>query len=230
LVTGFYVAPENYDPLTQHTPVVKEDLHFWAEVRLSSGNWLVIEPTPGYEVLGPKRSWTERAWAALLAAGWWFWEHILAVILCISVLAYGWWKRRELVDACAVAVLRLIPSRSWQSCVRRVLWLLESRGRWVGHPRPLSQTPATWLRATLHAGAAQPDALQQVTLMMEWSAYAADLAPPWPASDVHQVCWRVVDEWTLRRWRTVLGQNSNSVKVPTGLESYLTVPGEKVRE
>src|SRR5581483_1115121 len=31
LVNGFYVSPDHFDAVTQHTPVVKEDLHFWAE-------------------------------------------------------------------------------------------------------------------------------------------------------------------------------------------------------
>jgi transglutaminase-like putative cysteine protease len=47
VVTGFYVSPEHYDPETQHTPVVQEDLHFWTEVMLPGNEWLVIEPTPG---------------------------------------------------------------------------------------------------------------------------------------------------------------------------------------
>ena len=68
LVSGFYASPDNYDPETQHTPVVKEDLHFWAEVFLP-GLWIVIEPTPGYEVLGPGLPWWERISASLLGLG-----------------------------------------------------------------------------------------------------------------------------------------------------------------
>ena len=49
------------------TPVVQEDLHFWAEVMLPWGEWLVIVPTPGYEVLGPRLPWSERLWAGFIA-------------------------------------------------------------------------------------------------------------------------------------------------------------------
>lgn len=111
LVSGFYVAPEHYDPLTQHTPVVNEDLHFWAEVMLPSGDWLVIEPTPGYDVLGPNLPWSERALAALAAAGWWLWEHVLAVSLCSVGLVFVCWRRAELLDAFAVLVFRLFLAR-----------------------------------------------------------------------------------------------------------------------
>src|SRR5262249_46287172 len=50
LVSGFYIAPEHYDPVTRHTPVGPDDLHFWDEVMLPSGDWLVLEPTAGYEL------------------------------------------------------------------------------------------------------------------------------------------------------------------------------------
>jgi hypothetical protein len=204
LVSGFYVAPEHYDPLTQHTPVVKEDLHFWAEVMPPSGDWLVIEPTPGYEVLGPKLSWSEQALAALVTAGWWLWEHVLAVSLCLIGLIFVGWKRVELLDALAVTVFRFFPGQPWQRCVRRVLWLLERRGQWAGRPRPKSQTPSGWLRTVLAVRPDQEDEFRQLALMAEWSAYAPELTPPWSAPEVQCVCRRVLDVWTLERWRTVV--------------------------
>src|SRR5207237_8282847 len=101
---------------------------------------------------------------------------------------YSWRKRRELLDALAMAVFHLVPTQSWNSCVRRVLWLLERRGRWAGRPRPTSQTRSSWLRSALLVGTDQPADLQQLTLMAEWSAYASDLAPPWRLADVPHVC------------------------------------------
>jgi transglutaminase-like putative cysteine protease len=203
LVTGFYLAPEHYDPLTRHTPVVKEDLHFWAEVLLPSGDWLVIEPTPGYELLGPNLSWSERALAALIAAGLWLWEHVLAVSLCLVGLASVWWKRVQLLDALAVMAFGLFPGRSWRGCVRRALWLMERRGRWAGRPRRTSQTPSAWLRAALALRPERDDEIRQLTLMAEWCAYGPEGSPPWSAPEVQCVCRRVLDVWTLRHWRTV---------------------------
>jgi hypothetical protein len=204
LVSGFYASPDHYDPLTRHTLVVQEDLHFWAEVMLPSGDWLVIEPTPGYEVLGPNVPWSERVLAGLLAVGLWLWEHLVAVSLCFAGLAVGWSKRLELLDAIAVMRWRLFPGRSWQGSVRRIFRLLERRGRWAGRPRGASQTPSTWLRTVLPAGTDQQADLKLLTMMAEWSAYAPDLTPPWPVPKVRGVCRRVLDEWTLNRWRTVV--------------------------
>jgi protein-glutamine gamma-glutamyltransferase len=164
----------------------------------------VIEPTPGYEVLGPKLQWSERVLAALVAVGWWLWEHALAAGLCLVGLASTWWKRVALLDALAVAVFRLFPGQSWRRCVRRVLWLLERRGRWAGRPRRTSQTLSAWMRSVLAVRPDKEDEIRQLMRMAEWCAYAPALAPPWSVPEVRSVCRRVLDEWTLNRWRTVV--------------------------
>ncbi len=204
LVSGFYVSPEHYDPETRHTPVVREDLHFWAEVMLPSGDWLVIEPTPGYEVLRPNLPLSERALAALLAVGWWLREHVLAVGFVLVCLAFVWWKKAELLDALVVTAIRLFPGQSWRRCVLRVLWLLERRGRWAGRPRRTSQTRSTWLRTVLAVGPYQDDEIRQLALLAEWCVYAPELEPPWSAPQIRGVCRRVLDVWTLQRWRAVV--------------------------
>jgi transglutaminase-like putative cysteine protease len=192
LVSGFYVSPDHYDPVTRHTPVVQEDLHFWAEVKLPSGDWLVVEPTPGYEVLTPSQPWFERLGAALVALAWWGGALLLA-------FAAGWRWRRELIDTTALALWRQFPGRTWQQCVRRAVWLLECRGRWTGRPRRAAQTVPAWLRAALPADGAVE--IEQLTRMAEWAAYATDLAPPWQWAETRNVCEQVLDAWTLRRWR-----------------------------
>ncbi len=222
LVSGFYVSPEHYDPLTQHTPVVPEDLHFWAEVLLPSGGWLILEPTPGYEVLGPNLSWSERLWADVAATAMWIFRHPIELSLGSALLALLWWRRRELLDSAAVTLLRCFPGQTWRQCVGRALWLLEMRGRWVGRSRQTSQTVPTWLGSVLprlkregasppvpahrRAGALplQPVAesdIDQLRVMAEWAAYGHDLEPPWQGDQVLGVCRRVLAAWTLRRWR-----------------------------
>ncbi|MCI0459484.1 MAG: transglutaminase-like domain-containing protein [Gemmataceae bacterium] len=201
LVSGFYVAPDHYDPHTRHTPVVPEDVHFWPEVLLPSGDWLVLEPTPGYEVLGPSLPWSEHVWAALVAVAFWFWQHLALVSLSLVTLAGSWWRRHELLDTLAITWWRWLPGQSWQRCVRRVLWLLERRGRWAGRPRPLAQTFTSWLHAALPPTTACPRELAQLLQMADWAAYAPDLQPPWIEAEVQNVCRRVLDDWTLPRWR-----------------------------
>ena len=71
LVSGLYAAQGKFDPRTGHTPVTRDDVHFWVEVRLSDGLWVAVEPTPGYELMPPVRSWSELFADALLALGRW---------------------------------------------------------------------------------------------------------------------------------------------------------------
>jgi transglutaminase-like putative cysteine protease len=201
LVSGFYVAPEHYDPRTRHTPIVAEDLHFWAEVMLPSGDWLVIEPTPGYEVLGPSMSWAERVWAILAAAALWGSYHALELSSSLAVLVAMWWRRRDLFDLVAFALWRWFPGRTWQRCVRRAVRLLECRGLWAGRPRRPSQTFNAWLCLPALTPPLDHSDLDRLTRMAEWAAYAADLEPPWIDAEVRSVCRRVLGAWTLQRWR-----------------------------
>ena len=203
LVSGFYAAPEHYDAETRHTPVAKDDLHFWAEVRVPSGAWIVVEPTPGFEVLGPSLTWLERISASLLGLGSWLWRHAVAVSLCLTGLAGAWYGRFELLDLFSSLALRFFPGRTWERRVVRALWLLECRGRWAGRRRPPSQTPSRWLATVLAARVARDLELQQLMKMAEWSAYAQDLNPPWLRVEMENVCRRVVQYWTLRRWRRI---------------------------
>jgi hypothetical protein len=46
--------------------------------------------------------------------------------------------------------------------------------------------------------------------MAEWSAYAPNLVPPWRLTEVQTVCRRVLDEWNLQRWRTLV--NADGVR------------------
>jgi hypothetical protein len=201
LVSGFYVSPENYDTVSRHTPVVSEDLHFWTEVMLPSGDWLVLEPTPGYEVAGPSLPWSRRLHHALIGAAVWLGEHAVSVSLGLLIVGGVWWRRWSLCDALALWWWRCLPGRTWQACLRRALWLVECRARWAGRPREPSQTFRAWLGAAAPAPLPPAD-FEQLTRMAEWSAYADNLAPPWIDAEVQRLCRRVLDAWTLRRWRT----------------------------
>jgi transglutaminase-like putative cysteine protease len=196
---GYYAAPEAYDPQTDHTPVRPSDLHFWPEVLLRDGHWLVIEPTPGYEVLGPTLPLTERILNALAAVATWTRQHIAELAVLFAALVTLWLNRRELIDTLAVRWWTWFPGRTWRDQVRGTVAVLERRGRWTGKPRPPQQTTPSWLRS---AAPSPTDVdLDRLTYMTEWAAYAPDTPSPWPAAEVLAVCRRVLNDWTLKRWR-----------------------------
>jgi hypothetical protein len=198
LVSGFYVSPEHYDPDTRHTPVVQEDLHFWTEVMLPSGDWLVIEPTPGYEVLAPSVPLHERIVAALIVVGEWTCQHGIEIGLIVAFLAALSWWRRSLLDAAAVLMWRWFPGRNWQEFVRRALWLLALRAAWAGRARQKSQTVSDWL------GAKDDAELQLISRMFEWAVYASELSPPWDEDQVKRICEIVLTRWTVGRWQSTV--------------------------
>jgi hypothetical protein len=162
---------------------------------------VVIEPTPGYEVLGPKLPLVERIIRALVAVAAWAWRHVVELVLVFAALATTWGYRRHLLDAVAVRLWRWRPGRTWREQVRQAVRVLERRGRWAGRPRSARQTTLSWLRGVQPKSADGDTDYGQLTRMAEWAAYAPDLPPPWSESDVLVVCRRVLDGWPLRHWR-----------------------------
>lgn len=188
---GYYASPSAYDPETGHTPVKEADLHFWPEVQLRDGHWLVLEPSPGYDVLPPKLPLWERARAALAAA----WDRVranpLPWALALVVLVALGTLRRPLRDALAVARWRWLPAAAWQEQVRRAARILERRAARAGAPRPAGRTVSAWARAALPAGEAR-DAFARLA---ERAAYSPASAEP---ADTRAVCLEALRAFTVR--------------------------------
>ena len=207
---GYYADPQAYDPETAHTPVRVTDLHFWPEVLLRDGHWLVIEPTPGYEVLGPNLPLAELIQNALMGLAGWAWRNAILLIVSLGVLLGMGWYRQELFDALAVQWWRWFPGPTWRDQVRRAAVVLERRARWAGKARPGSQTLPTWL--TTGSLQRKPDeSLGQFSRMAEWAAYAPNLSPPWSEREVLPICRRVLADWKIHRWRAMPSKPSLGV-------------------
>lgn len=198
---GYYAAPEAYDPQTAHTPVRQTDLHFWPEVLLGDGEWLVVEPTPGYEVLGPKLPLSARILSVLAVVAAWAWRHAAQLAVLFAGLVALWVHRRELLDAVAVRLWRWWPGRTWREQVHQTLVILERRGQWAGKRRPPWQTRPCWLRSIPAQAPGNGADLERLGYLAEWATYAPDASLPWPETEVLAICHRVLDAWTLRHWR-----------------------------
>jgi hypothetical protein len=172
LVSGLYADPGRYDSRSRHTPVTGADVHFWAEVVLPGGMTIAIEPTPGYHLMGPARSWTERVVAALRAAGRWANRHPAGIGLALLGLAFLVHRRREALDLLATLRWRIDPGRSWRRRVLMTLRLLESRSRRAGRPRPPGQTFARWYGPIAVPAGEVPDDLNRLVRLADWAIYA----------------------------------------------------------
>ncbi|MCL6504277.1 MAG: DUF3488 domain-containing protein [Pirellulales bacterium] len=195
---GYYAAPEAYDPKTAHTPVRTTDLHTWPEVLLCDRQWLVIEPTPGYEVLGPRLPWSERAWLAVQWLGLWAWRHSVALTIAVLAAVVITWKRHGILDWLLVWLWRLFPGRSWREVVLGCLWILERRHRRQRRCRPSHQTLAAWV-ASLNGGASEDRELAELVWLGEWAAYGPDLPTSLAPAEIRTHCQRVLQTWTLSR-------------------------------
>ena len=155
VVSGFYADPEQYDSQSQHTPVLPDDVHFWVELRMMGGDWITIEPTPGYLVLQPPPALLERIWMAgvslvgLVTRNW-----MLNLALTLAGLS-AWWRRRALIDAWVTLAWRIRLQR-WRSrraldqIVIGTLSLLRKRAALAGMAPPSAMTQARWLTTLIH--------------------------------------------------------------------------------
>lgn len=200
---GYYASPLGYDPETAHTPVRRNDLHFWAEIRLHDGHWMVLEPTPGYEVLAPRLPWREQLYLAFWQVAHWVGDHAVLFAALGAVVTLGWFRRRECRDRLAIWIWSWRPGANWHEQVTRTIRLLERRGRWNNLPRPASSTAWRWLQEIHDQFPERDPDLQHLTAMAQWATYATEIPPPWPENDVLQVCRSVLERWSLRRWRDI---------------------------
>jgi protein-glutamine gamma-glutamyltransferase len=189
---GYYAHPDKYDPATQHTPVGDDDLHLWPEVLLRDGQWLVVEPTPGYAVLPPLKPWQEQLADAVAAVGAWAGRNAVAltatVVLTVLLVVF----RRRVADAAFTLKWALSPGRNWRQVALGTVKLLERRAALAGKRRGPGETLAEWVARLPNSDTA----LSQLRAVAEWAAYA----PTPPDADIATACRDAVRGWTYLRF------------------------------
>ncbi len=206
LVSGFYADPRRYDPRTRHTPVTRDDVHVWAEVRLPNGTWVAVEPTPGYELMGPSPSWSESILAAIAHAWRWARSHAAFLGLVVVGLAALARFRRDVADALLTLAWMARPLPDPRLYAIEALRLVERRSRWAGHPRPSGRTPFRWYATIAPTTSAGADDLHGLIRLAEWGLYSPEGSTP-PKSrgddDPRGACRRAVRAWSLRRFQAL---------------------------
>jgi protein-glutamine gamma-glutamyltransferase len=208
-VEGLYAHPRRFDPQTQQTPVqMPADLHTWVEVMLPSHEWIVVEPTPGFLVLGPEQSLL--AWLFGLATrmivalrnhpGW-----AVALVL-VLIGSIGSWRA---IAMCFVNLAWRIEFRgTLRDRVLATVRLLERRARLAGRRRPPGVTLRRWYRslATPDTDIASHRALVGFLGIAEWALYGFPNAPVIQDvcdNDVETRCRDVVHMWPATRLAAV---------------------------
>lgn len=195
---GYYAAPAAYDPETDHTPVTADDLHAWPEVLLKDGHWLVVEPTPGYQVLPPLQAWGEWAADRLAAAAGFAKRNAVPLAATAGLLAVLGWRWRRVWDAAVTLRWTVFPGRGWRQVALRAAAVLDRRGALAGRGRRASQSLSDW------AGRLSADAtLGRLVGLAEQAAYAPALPPPVAEAEVVLFCRRAVRDWSFRKFISV---------------------------
>lgn len=180
LASGFYVQPSRYDARSRHTPVLAEDVHFWPEVYAGAGDWIPLEPTPGYELLSPPPTLGERVQAAL----WAIWQFIVAqavpLVMLVVATVLCVVKRHRLADFVATAIWVWFPARDERDRARQTVRLLDARCTRSGRQRPRGVAVTRWLVRVATCGSdAEQTTLAEFVRLAEWASFAPNgLRPP----------------------------------------------------
>ncbi|MGF1582564.1 MAG: transglutaminase-like domain-containing protein [Gemmataceae bacterium] len=210
VTSGFYVDPEKFDYTTQHTPVRQEDAHFWVEVRLRTGAWMVVEPSPGYEIPRPARTLWESLCSAVAAVANWLAENWLVVGSLLNVTVLGVLFRRRIYDVIATWVWHLRSKADTRGHIVSTLSLLDARCRWAGVPRPTGTTFTKWYKKVVLENTDPIKLSCELPRLANWALYSPVESSSEPDKVKSlSVCRQAVKTWTMRRLReALLGQIS----------------------
>lgn len=200
LVSGFYVDPQKYNVPLRHTPVLKEDLHFWVEVHVTAEEWLTVEPTPGYQVLGPPPDLGDRIWTVLLTALEFVHTHIVSLGAILLAMAGLWLYRVTILDGGWTMWWHTGRRGRLRAQVLAAWKLIERRLRWNGCERPAGLTVRDWVQRLEASNVPAAGDLRQYLDLLDWAVFApADICPP--VSDPLAHCERLVRHCTRDRLR-----------------------------
>jgi hypothetical protein len=213
LAGGFYADPARYDRRSGHTSVLAADAHMWAEVSCGHHDWVTLEPTPGYTVLGPPPTLGERLVAPLVTAARFLTRHPWAVVAAVLAAAATVILWPRLLDA-GDRLVWLAFCREPAAATRGLVALLDRRCRRAGVPRPRSVTPPRWLveLATRDTPPGMPTVRADEPSIRGFRrlADAALYDPHWPAAgdgaSVRATCLAAERLWNYDRLRSLARQ------------------------
>jgi len=221
-VEGLYVPSGRSDPVSGQTPVrMPEDLHVWAEVMTPGGDWVVVDPTPGYEVLGPRQTVFARVWGSLDVLTSRLMNHPVVVTEVALAAVVAFVCRRRIARTLASLAWRLEFRGAPRRRVVATLRLLERHARIAGRRRPVGITPRRWYpEACVAIDGPTRQSLDGFLRMADWAIFAPpELPPPEISVEIGARCrvfarscalsWFVPEPST--KWRHQLPRGLNRV-------------------
>ncbi len=202
-VQGLYADPRRFDPNSGQTAILMpESLHTWVEVQLPNQEWVVVEPTPGFNVLGPEQTWLAWALNGVFKSIQWIGRHPWTAVLVILTGLASIAKRRQIFAILATLRWRWSFQGSPRDQVLATLRLLEQRSALAGRRRPAGTTVQAWYRPMTETNPDQ--SIGHLLRLADQALYAPGFEIDDPATiveDVKRPCQDVARQWTMDRLR-----------------------------
>ena len=188
VVSGLYAPPASRLRAAGRTPVSRDDLHFWMEVRTAAGAWIPCDPSPGYLVDYECRTLAERCRDTARAAWRHLSDHRRAWMSITGLLAATLTHRRrvsQLVDCLAWRAGRRDHARQR---VLRTLQFVDRTAARQGRPRPPGVSLEQWLERLPLAGNDPHASRRDLVRLCQWAAYSSRPTPPVNAERLDRLC------------------------------------------
>lgn len=146
VATGFYAHPENFDYRTQHTNIFRSDIHFWTEVEIRTGSWMIVEPTPGYELrLAHPTLWQLVCQFAFVVMSY-LYDNSHWVAFAMTLAIALWWRRKDIYNLSYYCYWYVRSFHSDERLAFDTLKLIQYRFKLAGFSYPKGMTIRHWVR------------------------------------------------------------------------------------
>ena len=202
VISGFYVDPTNYDRMAKATGVYAGNVHFWAEVKTATGDWVAVEPTPGFQTLYARQTLLDYLSATAVGIT----RRVLARPVTCSLVAFAMLGviayRSRLYAWVATCWWMIRLNTSPRQQVLRSVQLLQRLTRQRGSGRQTGQTLDQWISALGESvGDKSPKdksarvesprgatVLADFRSLVSWACYASSERPAVATTLVRQTC------------------------------------------
>jgi len=210
LVNGYYAKPEHYDYISKHTPINNEDLHFWTEIQLSNGEWVLLEPTPGYEVEKPLLDLMENLNLCFILAIGWVKSNLIFLTLIIFCFLIILKVRIKFIDFIATLIFYNFLLKKPRESLIYFKWLVELRARLIGKQKPSYQTFSAWLNNFKINKNLDQNNIQCLKRMIDWASYGYSTNDRWDFERIKDVLKNSCSIYTLKEFQKI---NSHNKKI-----------------
>ena len=187
VVSGLYADPDNYDRMARATAVFAEDVHFWAEVQSSQGEWIPVEATPGYRLLYARQTLIQRLSGFMAAILRWVLARPVTCCLVIIAVVSGVLLRHRIYALAATSWWRIGLDGTPRQQVLVSVRLLQRLATGQPARRQTGQTIDQWI-ATLGEASDDSRALKEFRSLVSWASYSTSDRPGFPTAPVRQIC------------------------------------------